>query len=190
MKFSKLTTTAVVLIVGLTVLGCEPEWSSFDKGTVNRKADFKLKIGGGGLKIDSYNGHVGRCKINRNRPDCVGVPKGNTAEIKFQLKGWKDWNFTKMQLVAEPSDKLEFGTQSGFSEGMIEDFYVYINGRDGEKREPDSDGIINLTGVEDGRNFTLHDNNIIEQTYRYQIQACLDEECEPTDPMIENEGRR
>lgn len=190
MKFSKLLTTAVVLIVGLSVLGCDPEWSSLDRGTVNRKADFKLKIGGAGLKIDSFNGHVGTCRINRVRPDCIGVPKGNTAEIMYQLKGWKDWNFTRMQLVAEPSEKLDFGTQKNFDKDMIKDFYVYVNGKDGEKREPNSDGIIDLTGVEDGRNFTLHDNNIVKQTYRYQIEACLETECKITDPKIENEGRR
>lgn len=188
MKLSKLFTSAVVLIVGFTVLGCQYEWSPSSKGTVNRKADFKLRIGGAGLKIDAYSGHVGRCKINRNRPDCVGVPEGNTAEISFQLKGWKDWNFTQMQLVAEPYDKLNFGEQKNFDEDMRMDFYVYI---DGEKREPNSNGIIDLTGKEDGRNFTLHDNNIVKKTYHYQIQACLTpENCESTDPKIENEGRR
>lgn len=188
MKFSKLLTTAVVLIVGLTVLGCQYEWSPSSKGTVNRKADFKLKISGAGLRIDSYSGHVGRCKINRNRPDCVGVPEGNTAEISFQLKGWQDWNFTQMQLVAEPSDKLNFGNQSGFDEDMRKDFYVEI---DGEKRQPNTHGIIDLTGGADGRNFTLYDNNVVKKTYSYQIQACLAPgNCQDTDPRIENEGRR
>ena len=194
MKFSTILTTAIVLIVGLSVLGCENGSSPLEsKGTVNRKAEIKLRISNAGLKVVGAEGHVGTCKIHKIEPDCVNVPKGNTAEIKFKLIGWKDWNFSRIQLVHDdPSDKLDFANQTGFTSAMIDDFYVVVDGAD---VHPDSNGIIDLTGMEDGRNFTFHDKNQLKQHYRYQIEACKEvvdkaEEvkCEPSDPRLENEG--
>lgn len=191
MNFPKLLTSAVVLIVGLAILGCQNESSSL--GTVKRKADIKLRISNAGLKVVGAEGHVGTCKIHKIEPDCINVPKGNTAEISFRLVGWKDWSFSRIQLVHDdPSDKLDFADQAGFTPAMIDDFYVEVSGVD---VKPDSNGIINFTGMADGRIFTLHDKNKTKQNYRYQIEACPqkedeseEHECEPSDPRLENEG--
>ena len=74
---------------------------------------------------------------------------------------------------------------------MRDDFYVTVNGVD---IHPDTNGIIDLNGTSDnGREFTLFDNNVLPQTYNYQIKVCPttasdSNVCKDSDPKIENEG--
>ena len=161
-----------------------------------QKADIKLAASPASLKFTGASGNLGTCK-STNKPYCVHVKKWYRAEIIFRLIGSPDWEFSRMQLVAEPSDvessddessaKLNFGKQSGFTPKMRTDFYVEVNGK---KSKPDTNGIIELGGSPGvGQNFTLIDNNNLEQIYSYQLEVCDENDvCNQTDPKVENEG--
>ena len=127
---------------------------------------------------------------NCTPPFCIHVSTWRRAHIKFELDDMDDWAFSKIQLVAEPTPKLDFGTQTGFTQDMIDDFYVKINNT---KVHPNTDGIIDLGGLTQGDKFKLIDLNDFQQTYSYQIKACDTTTsnpivCKETDPMIVNEG--
>ena len=155
-----------------------------------QKANIQLTISAADLQITGSSGNRGNCTTS-NHIGCVHVPRNKTAKITYRLVGLPDWKFSRMQLVAEPSDKLDFGSQTGFTTEMQDDFYVRING---VKVYPDSNGIIDLGDLADGRKFVLVDRNrfppegsLLPQIYKYQIEAC-DGDCKATDPKIENEG--
>lgn len=160
-----------------------------------QKASIQLTISETDLKITGSSGNRGNCKTS-NHIGCIEVPRNKTAKITYRLVGLPDWKFSRMQLVAEHPDKpnpdkLDFGNQNGFIKEMQDDFYVRINGA---KVYPDSNGIIDLGDLADGRNFVLVDRNRFPpkdspspQIYKYQIEAC-DGDCKATDPKIENEG--
>ena len=141
----------------------------------------ELKITGGPGHACNYSIHMG----------CVKVPGRETAEIEFTLLGTPNWKFTRMQLVpGANAGKFDFNPLNGrLSINERRDFSVEI---DNQFIHPDSNGIIDLTGLAgNGRTFILYDENEVEQTYGYQIEACItDTNCKETDPKIENEGRR
>ncbi len=182
MKFSKIIILAVVLVVVLAVV----RYMFFPPGlTTSRRADIQLTISAAGLKFTGASGDHGNCQ-STNNTYCVRVPHGDDAELTFRLVGQPNWEFSRMQLVAEPSDKLDFGAQAGFTQAMIDDFYVTING---VNVHPDGDGIIDLDGPPGvGRDFILIDNNELTQTYKYQLEVCNGDECESSDPKVENDG--
>ncbi|NIT34521.1 MAG: hypothetical protein GTN45_10970 [Xanthomonadales bacterium] len=127
----------------------------------------------------------GNCQTSTH-PGCVRVPQDDKAEINFRMYGIPDWEMTSIQLVSEAhSSKLDFAAQTGFTEAMKDDFYVQIGGA---MVKPDDNGIIDLSSLADGTEFTLHDLNNFQQSYRYQIRACKNTQCVESDPMIENEG--
>ncbi|MDX2428796.1 MAG: hypothetical protein QNK22_08910 [Xanthomonadales bacterium] len=161
-----------------------------DQQSGPKKADITLQVSAAGLKFKHSTGQLEKC-ISSPNPHCVRVQKGDDAEITFHLKGWRNWEFNRIQLVAEPSDvkpsaKLNFGDQVGFTKDMRDDFYVTVNDVD---IYPDVNGIIKLNGPSGvGRDFILIDKNNLAQIYTYQLEACKGESCERSDPKIENEG--
>jgi hypothetical protein len=148
-------------------------------------SDTKVKI-----RAQSGPGKVD-CR-NSLQKGCVKVPKGDTAEIKFDLEDSSGWSFSRMQLVpggnAAKFDFDELGKPLSGRERR--DFSVAI--RANKIRKPDSDGIINLKTV--GDSFILYNNNVVKQTYGYQIEVCPDGKdsgdpaCLTSDPKIDNEG--
>ncbi len=169
------------------------------KNVFPQNADIALTISGDQLIISAESGNLGNCKPPREI-GCVQVSKSRKAHIKYRLVNMNDWKFNRMQLVAEPSAKLDFGKQAGFISEMRNDFYVSIKGK---KVHPDENGIIELAGLKKGGEFKLIDLNEyppegvhIPQIYHYQIEACKgdcedaceDDNCKWTDPKIENEG--
>lgn len=161
------------------------------KNPFPQKAGIELAISDEKLIISTESGNLGNCK-SQGEIGCVQVSKSRKAHIKFRLVDMDGWKFNRMQLVAEPSTKLDFGDQVGFSTEMMADFYVSIKGK---KVHPDKNGIIALAGLEEGGEFKLIDRNKyppkdvhIPQIYHYQIEACEDDNCKWTDPKIENEG--
>lgn len=169
-----------VVILGLGMLGF------VIKNPFPQNADISLTISNGDLEIDGESGNLGDCKQYKER-GCVGVSKWRRANIKFRLVDMDGWAFSKIQLVAEASAnaKLDFGTQIGFTDDMIEDFYVKINSK---KEPPNTDGIIDLTDLKKGDTFKLVDRNDFKQVYSYQIKACNKDECKKMDPKVVNEG--
>ena len=154
-----------------------------------QNGDITLKNSNGKLEISRESGDLGDCKKSKH-PGCVRVSKWKKANITFRLFDMDDWAFSQIQLVAEASDnaKLNFGTQTGFTEDMINDFYVKI---DSKKVAPNTDGIIHLKGLKKGGVFKLVDRNKFRQTYSYQIQACPDVGvCIDMDPKVMNEGNK
>ena len=180
-----------------------------------KKADIQLTVSAAGLKFTGASGHHGTCK-STNNTYCVNVPPGKTARITFRLVGLPNWGFSRMQLVAVPSDveasdvelsdvkpsdvepsdvessdvesyaKLDFGNHAGFKPTMQADFYVKVNGVD---VHPDTNGIIELGGSPGvGKNFTLIDKNNLKQIYKYSLEACKGDNCKRVDPRVENEG--
>lgn len=200
MKFTKLIILAVALVAVLAVT----RYLVFPPAVTppppppaaTERTDIQLTVSAAGLKFTGASGHHGNCDTS-NSPYCVKVEQGDNAEITFRLVGFNNWGFSRMQLVAEPSDKLDFGTQGDFSQEMQDDFYVTINGVD---IHPDTNGIIDLDGPPGvDKNFTLIDKNDFRQTYKYQLEACEineddddddddNDNCHRSDPMIENEG--
>jgi hypothetical protein len=162
------------------------------KSPFPQKAFITLDIEDDELIISGTSGERGKCPPPVEE-GCVQVKKIKKAKIKFNLDmpNMQDWEFSKIQLVAEASAnaKLDFGTQTGFSEKMIADFYVKF---DGKKKHPNENGIIELKELNKNV-FTLFDRNKFKQTYSYQIEACPttssnQSECIEMDPMIVNEG--
>ena len=190
MKSSKLIIPVVVLISIIAVLG----YPFIPKAAVQaavqasvQKADIKLEANTAGLKFTGASGDLGTCKSKKKTRYCVNVPEDDEAEITFRLVGSPDWGFKRMQLVAEPSEKLDFGNQAKFGKKMQADFYVKVNGVD---VHPDTNGIIKLGGSPGvGQNFTLIDKNKLKQIYSYQLEVCNEnDDCHRTDPRVENEG--
>lgn len=162
------------------------------KHPIDQKAFITLNILDNKLKISGTSGKRGKCPQG-SEEGCVQVKKIKRAQIKFNLEmpDMKDWEFSKIQLVAEASAnaKLNFGTQDGFSPEMIADFYVKFGS---DNRHPDKDGIIELRDL-DKNVFTLFDRNDFKQTYSYQIEACPansndPNDCKKMDPKVINEG--
>lgn len=162
------------------------------KHPIDQKAFITLNIIDDELEISGTSGQRGKCPPG-SEEGCVRVEKIKRAQIKFNLKmpDMQDWEFSKIQLVAEASEnaKLNFGTQTGFSPEMIADFYVKIGS---DKRHPNSDGIIELRDL-DKNVFKLRDRNDFKQTYSYQIEACPadsedSDDCRKMDPKVINEG--
>jgi len=209
----------VGVVVILALLACQPseqtevqkadqqtyieeadQQTNLEKADINQKplqiAVIDLVANDAILKFTGTLGNHRKCKSTSN-PYCVNVENDYRAEIIFRLIGSPDWEFSRMQLVAEPSDvessddessaKLNFGKQSGFTPKMRTDFYVEVNGI---KFKPDTNGIIELGGSPGvGQNFTLIDNNNLEQIYSYQLEVCDENDvCNQTDPKVENEG--
>ena len=186
----------VGVVVILALLGCQPSEQTGAQKAGVQKADIKLAASAAGLKFTGASGNLGTCKSTK-KPYCVNVEEEFTAEIVFRLVGSPGWEFSRMQLVAEPSDvkpsddessaKLNFGNQAGFTPEMQDDFYVTV---DSKNILPDTNGIIKLGGSPGvGQNFTLIDNNNLEQIYSYQLEVCDENDvCNETDPIIENEG--
>ena len=164
------------------------------KHPIPQRAFITLDIEDNKLKISGTSGQRGKCPPPVEE-GCVQVEKIKKAKIKFNLDmpNMKDWEFSKIQLVAEASAnaKLNFGDQTGFSPEMIADFYVKFGS---EKRHPNKAGIIELRDL-DRNVFTLFDNNDFKQTYSYQIEACLADsndpnDCKKMDPKVINEGNK
>ncbi len=150
-----------------------------------KKADIQLRANVTGLNFTGASGHAGNCK-STNSHYCVNIDGGDSVEVKFRLVGSPGWRFTRMQLVAEPSAKLNFHDQKGFTRAMRDEFYVVI--KDAELY-PDTNGIIDLKDLpNDGLIFTLIDKNSFKQYYKYQLEACKESKCETSDPKFENEG--
>jgi len=162
------------------------------KSPIPQKAFITLDIEDNKLKISGSSGQRGSCPPPAEE-GCVRVKKIKRAQIKFNLDmpNMKDWEFSKIQLVAEASAnaKLDFGKQEGFTDDMKKDFYVKF---DGKNKHPNENGIIELKELNKNV-FTLFDRNDFEQTYSYQIEVCPtttsdQTKCKKTDPKVINEG--
>ena len=133
------------------------------KHPIPQKAFITLDIEDDKLKISGTSGQRGKCPPPVEE-GCVQVEKIKKAKIKFNLDmpNMKDWEFSKIQLVAEASAnaKLNFGDQTGFSDKMIADFYVKFNGKG---RHPNENGIIELKDLNKNV-LTLFDSNKFRQT--------------------------
>jgi len=182
--------TAAVVVVGAALLWFVLGASGFAlfKNPLPLRADVVLVIENNQLVIQAATGRAARCPAGE-ATGCIRVSKWRKAHIKFLLKDMDGWEFSKIQLVAEPESKLGFGNQAGFTQDMINDFYVKINN---VKQYPDTDGIIELAGRKKGGEFKLIDRNKFKQIYSYQIRACNTavnpQVCKNSDPKIINEG--
>lgn len=182
--------TAAVVVVGAAVLWFVLGASGFAlfKNPFPQKADVLLTIEDDNLVITSARGNAANCPAGHVK-GCIRVSKSRRAHIRFFLDDMDGWEFSKIQLVAEPESKLDFGDQAGFTQDMIDDFYVKINN---VKQYPDTDGIIELAGLKRGDEFKLIDRNKFKQIYSYQIRACNTavnpQVCKNSDPKIINEG--
>jgi hypothetical protein len=184
MNVSKILISTLVLIgmLGLTVSG-SAQGAAYDPDPV-----IKLQVVSGVLKI-----HDGPECINSNHKGCVKVPKGETANIHYELIGAPDWSFSRMQLVSGvDADKWDFKKPTKtLTTDERKDFEVSAGD---QYEQPNKKDIIDLTGLEDGREFILQDFNKVPQTYRYQIEVCPEGKnsgapaCLMTDPKIDNEG--
>jgi len=186
MKYAKLLIAALVLVLVLYVL--DDRFRIFGGRVITPVVT--LTISAQGLDFTG-NTRSGLCNTSTHLA-CLRIPNKDTARINYRLVGRPSWGFTRIQLV-HSGPKLDFGDQTGFTQDMKDDFYVKYGNE--KIIVPDENGIIDLTDLPDiVRNFVLTDNNVYEQTYRYQIQVCKgpnkDVDCEPSDPKIENEGNK
>jgi hypothetical protein len=187
-KYAPFKIAAVVVGVPIIALGILGAFGIVvTKNPIPQKAGVNLTIENNMLVISGSSGQSGNCPPPV-QTGCVRVSKWRRAHITFELVDMDDWAFSELQLVAEASanTKLDFGSQSGFTQDMIDDFYVHI---DGKKVHPDTNGIINLGGLNRGDKLKLIDRNDFKQTYTYQIKACESpNNCKETDPKVVNEG--
>lgn len=191
MKINSPVGIAAVLVVGIPIL-----WFALGASGIYllkipffpQRADIVLTIEDDKLVIHAATGNAANCPAGEEK-GCIRVTKWRKAHVRFLLDDMDDWEFSKIQLVAEPTAKLDFGNQAGFTQDMIDDFYVKINNI---KQYPDANGIIDLTGLNKGDEFKLKDRNKFKQTYWYQIQACPPTgnlaDCRDSDPKIINDG--
>jgi len=147
----------------------------------------KLQVASGVLTI-----HDGpKCRNSKTRKGCVKVNKGDSAKIQYELIGETGWSFSRLQLISgTDADKWDFEKPTdSLTKDERRDFLVSA----GDQFElPNKKDIIDLTGLEDGREFILQDFNEVPQTYSYQIEVCKDSGtpvCLWTDPKIVNEGK-
>ncbi len=191
MKINSPVGIAAVVVVGASIL-----WFALGasgllmiKWPFPQRADVFLTIKDDKLVIDAATGNAANCPAGEKK-GCIRVSKWRKAHVRFLLHKMDGWEFSKIQLVAEPTAKLDFGNQAGFTQNMIDDFYVKINNT---KQYPDTNGIIDLTGLKKGGEFKLIDHNKFKQTYSYQIRACNTAvntpDCKNSDPKIINEGK-
>lgn len=190
MKINSPFGIAAVVVVGVPLLWLALGASGLlvIKNPFPQKADISLTITDDKLVISAATGRTGNC-APPEVTGCIRVSKWRRAHIRFLLKDMDGWEFSKIQLVAEPESKLDFGDQANFTQDMIDDFYVKINN---VKQYPDTDGIIELAGLKKGDEFKLIDRNKFKQIYSYQVRACNTavnpQVCKNSDPKIINEG--
>jgi hypothetical protein len=181
---------AAVVVIGVPVLWLALGASGLlvIKNPIPQRADVVLTIENNQLVIKAATGRAANCPAGEAK-GCIRVSKWRKAHIRFLLDDMDGWEFRKIQLVAEPESKLDFGDQAGFTQDMIDDFYVKINN---VKQYPDTDGTIELAGLKKGDEFKLIDRNKFKQIYSYQIRACNTavnpQVCKNSDPKIINEG--
>lgn len=194
MKIKSLFGTAAVVVVGGAALWLVLGASGLlmIKNPFPLRADVVLTIEDDKLEIYSATGKAANCPAGEAK-GCIRVTKWRKANIRFLLDNdgdMDDWKFSKIQLVAEQAGKLNFGNQNGFTQDMINDFYVKISNT---KQYPDANGIIDLAGLKKGDTFKLIDRNKFKQTYSYQVRACntavSPPDCRDSDPKIINEGK-
>ena len=110
---------------GIAVVGVSVLWYALGtfgilmiKNPFPQRADIYFSIKDSQLEISVSTGNRGGCVPK----GCVHVSRWRKAHIRFLLDDMDDWEFSKIQLVAEPTPKLDFGNQAGFTQEMIDDF--------------------------------------------------------------------
>jgi len=190
MKINSPVGIAAVVVVGASIL-----WFALGasgllmiKWPFPQRADVSLTIKDDKLVIHAATGNAANCPAGEKK-GCIRVTKWRKAHVRFLLHKMDGWEFNKIQLVAEPTAKLNFGNQAGFTQNMIDDFHVRIKNT---RQYPGANGIIDLTGLKKGDEFKLIDRNKFKQTYSYQIRACPTagdpKDCKDSDPKIINDG--
>lgn len=190
MKIKSPVGLAAIVVVGVPAIWLALGASGIllIKNPFPQRANITFSIEDNELIVTAASGNRGNCEP-KDAKGCVRVSKWRRAHIRFVLNDMDNWVFSKMQLVAEPTPKLNFGDQAGFTEAMINDFYVKVKD---SKVYPDTNGIIDLTGLTKGDEFKLIDRNRFKQIYSYQVRACDNTVnpvvCKDSDPKIINEG--
>lgn len=203
---------AVVSVLATLQFSAVALWSkarSFPKTMDTGDVVFEVDETNGELSITSGVG------AGCNKKGCFKVKKGRSGRLEFQFNADPKWQLTKFEICkgdTKPThpcsldvwERLEFAA-SDTKKGTD----LFMTG---------DDGVINLKGVKPGTNgsvFYLFDQNAIEGTYFYTIEACkstvtpadtgtgIDTDtgdvvvepvvtttCYSTDPPIQNGGRK
>lgn len=128
---------------------------------------------------------TGRLVCTAPKPQgCIVVPERETATVTFRLGSSPSWRLTRFTLCRQSgADPCQLSLPERA------DFAFTVNGT-GIPAYPDENGQVDLTLLDANlQQFVMHDNNIVEQSYDYTIEACnASGECTNLDPPLENEG--
>lgn len=128
---------------------------------------------------------TGRLACPESRPQgCIRVPRLNTAQITFRLPKGSAWHLTKFTLWRNCGEN-----RCALTDSERHDFEFTACGM-GNPLLLDDKGEVDLTRLDANlKEFVLKDRNIVDQDYKYEIEACdADNNCTTMDPPLENEG--
>jgi len=190
MKYTHHFLLAFVVLAGATVLSSCSYRELMVASNALKTPTIKLLVTGNPPKLVVQTPGSANCGGASPPNGCIAVAKRDTALIKFELRTSPNWNLSEFQICVG-------GTKAGqvcnLENWQQAEFYV-TDSAYSQRLYPDVNGVIDLTQLSAAlTEFYLFDYNSVEQEYFYTIEACNNDAsppCIPTDPPLENGGRR